>query len=109
MAELEGVNADEFGKIIQLYCKKDGTVQDISGFSAITVKFRSPAPVKRIQVSADYTSTGQGADGVVEFQFTSDIYPDRAGDWSGQVWMFDSTSSPNRLYKSKKFIMEVGE
>lgn len=105
MAELEGINAGEFGKTVQLVCKKDGVVQNVSGFNTISIKFWSPKPVKRIQQSGTYTSTGAGVDGIVEFAFSSDVYPDRVGRWDGQLWLEKSGS----LVKSDKFIMEVGE
>jgi hypothetical protein len=38
----------------------------------VVVKFWSPKPVKRMSVTAGYTSTGSGADGIVEFTFSSD-------------------------------------
>ena len=105
MAELTGVNASEFGKTIQLICKKDGIVQNISAYTTKIVKFWSPRPVKRLQISGAYTSTGSGLDGIIEFAFTSDVFPDRVGSWSGQLWL----ERGGALVKSDKFIMSVGE
>jgi hypothetical protein len=105
VAKLKGVNVAEYGKPIQIYCRKDGAIQNVTGFSTKVIKFWSPEPVKRIQIDAVYTSTGAGADGILEFAFTSDVYPDRAGDWKGQVWLEGGA----KLMKSEKFTIEVGE
>lgn len=111
MADLEGVQVGEYGKTIWLYCKNKGVVQNISGFDSgageIVVKFWSPKPVKQLNITAGYTSTGSGADGIVAFNFSSDSTPDRSGLWTGQVWL--ESGSLVKLVKSDRFTMEVGE
>jgi hypothetical protein len=108
MADLEGIQVGEYGKTIRVYCKYDGKVQNVGGYSTdeIKIKFWSPKPVKQFEVNGDYSSSGGlGADGIVEFAFTSAKTPDRAGIWDAQLWL-ESTSA---LIKSKKFSMLVGE
>jgi len=105
MAKLQGVNVGEYGKPIQIYCRKDADIVNITGFGTKTLKMWSPAPVRRMSVSCEYTSTGAGADGILEFSFTSDNTPDRAGEWKGQLWLEGGA----KLMKSEKFTIEVGE
>lgn len=109
MADLEGIQVGEFGKTIWLYCKNKGVIQNISGYDSgadeIIVKFWSPSPIKQIDITAGYTSTGSGADGIVEFAFSSDSVLDRAGEWKGQVWL----EKAGYLIKSNRFTAEVGE
>jgi hypothetical protein len=111
MADLEGIQVGEFGKTIWLYCKNKGVLQNISGFDSgsneIAVKFWSPKPVKRMTIYGGYTSTGSGADGIVEFAFNSSDNPDRSGMWQGQIWLEDVAAG--KLIKSQRFTMDVGE
>ena len=108
MADLEGIQVGEFGKTIWLYCKNKGVLQNISGYDTgndeVRVKFWSPKPVREMEIIAGYTSTGSGADGIVEFAFSSDNTVDRSGLWQGQVYL----EKTGYLIKSDRFTMEVG-
>lgn len=116
MADLEGLHVSEFGKTVELYCRKDGVIQNLSAYSTgsayeYTVKFWSPKPVK-IFTLTDSDGTGPGAstaetNGIVKFSCSSatNKYFDRAGMWEGQIWIVGSGTH----IKSDKFSVLIGE
>jgi len=114
VADLEDLNVYEWGKTVELACKKDGVVQSLAAYStdtsafAYTVKFWSPSPVQTLTFD-DSDGAGNkstdGLDGVVSFACSSTKYFDRAGEWTGQIWIIGTTTR----IKSDKFSVAVGE
>lgn len=116
MANLEGYHVGEFGKWVELYCRKDGVIQDLSAYStgagtpySYSVKFWSPKPVRTFSL-VDSDSVGPGASsaetaGIVKFQCSSAKTFDRAGEWQGQV-LIEGT---NTFIKSDRFTVNVKE
>lgn len=116
MADLEGLHVGEFGKGVELYCRKAGVIQDLSAYSTgsayeYSVRFWSPKPVK-IFTLTDTDSVGPGSStaedhGIVKFSCSSMVnhYFDRAGMWEGQIWI----SGTGTLIKSDKFSVLIGE
>ena len=103
-ARVKGAVVGEYGKGYAVCCKDfDETAQDISTYTGITIKSRSP------DAKRTFSSTGSfltdGSDGWVSWSFDSDNYPDRPGDWDEQVWLSKSAT----LTKSYPFILEVEE
>jgi len=99
MADLEGLHVGEYGKNVELYCRKEGVIQDLSAYStsvpyAYTVKFWSSLP---------------HSNGIVKFSCSSEPnkHFDRAGMWQGQIWIVNP-SGGTRI-KSDKFSILVGE
>ena len=119
MADLEGLHVGEFGKEVELYCRKDGVIQNLSAYSTsasptpyeYSVRFWSPKPVK-IFTLTDADGVGPGAstaenNGIVKFSCSSatNKYFDRAGEWRGQIWI---VGDGTRI-KSDKFSVLIGE
>lgn len=117
MADLEGLHVGEFGKEVELYCRKDGVIQNLSAYSTAasanvySIKFWSPKPVKIFTLS-DSDGVGPGSstaetNGIVKFSCSSmsNHYFDRAGMWEGQIWI---VGSGTRI-KSDKFSVLIGE
>jgi len=116
MADLEGLHVGEYGKTVELHCRKDGVIQDLSAYSTAiayeySVKFWSPKPVKIFALS-DSDSVGPGSStattaGIVKFACSSmaNHFFDRAGMWEGQIWI---VGTGTRI-KSDKFSVLIGE
>jgi len=114
MADLEGLHVGEFGKEVELYCRKDGAIQNLAAYSTglsyiYTVKFWSPKPTRRFMME-DSDGTGPGAStaetsGIVKFSCSSDKYFDRSGAWEGQIWIEGSGT----LIKSDIFSIDIGK
>jgi len=119
MADLEGLHVGEYGKNVELYCRKEGVIQDLSAYStsvpyAYTVKFWSPKPVKIFSLNSSDDGVGPGSstaetNGIVKFSCSSEPnkHFDRAGMWQGQIWIVNP-SGGTRI-KSDKFSILVGE
>lgn len=104
MADIEGINVGEFGKVIALNCQdSDGVTQDLSAYttSDMTVSVRSP------DNTVNYTFEPSSATAVYQytFQFTSDSYPKFPGLWVAQL----KVESAGVLIKSKPFTILVDE
>jgi len=116
MADLEGLHVGEFGKAVELYCRKSGVIQNLSAYSTgsayeYTVRFWSPKPVKIFELS-DSDGAGPGSStaetsGIVKFSCSSaaNKFFDRAGMWEGQIWI---VGTGTRI-KSDKFSVLIGE
>lgn len=116
MSDLEGLHVKEFGKEVELYCRKSGAVQNLAAYSTgsaytYMVRFWSPKPVK-IFTLMDTDGTGPGSstaetNGIVKFTCSSAAgkFFDRAGEWQGQIWI----SGTGTLIKSDKFSVLIGE
>ena len=114
MADLEDINVKEWGKTVELACKKDGVIQSLAAYStdsstfAYTVKFWSPLPTETL-IFVDSDGAGNkstdGADGIVTFACSSDKHFSRGGEWTGQIWITGTTTQ----IKSEKFSALIGE
>jgi hypothetical protein len=92
----------EFGKDNILTAKdSDGNIQDLSGFSTVVTRVRSPKGRQIYEFASTFVTTG--ADGKFAFCFSSTQYPDVPGDWEATA-KFESAS---QIAKSYVFIIQV--
>jgi len=99
---IRGVMVGSFGQTITLIVvDEDGVVQDVSGYTDITVISRSPYDLKTVTSSGSYTS--DGTDGSITYSYVSgDI--DRSGDWKVQA----EFSTASETFKTRPTTMDVG-
>ena len=97
-----GVMAGSYGQTITLtVVDEDGTVQDVSGYTTITIVGQSPDGRKTATANGSYVS--DGSDGQVSFTWASgDI--DRSGTWILQM----EFTTASEVFKSQPTEMVVG-
>ena len=79
-----GLVTGQFGSIIPLtIVDEDGVVIDVSTYTGIVIKARSPDA--RTTLSFTGSFVGTGTDGQIKFTPTSNNTFDRDGTWEGQV------------------------
>jgi hypothetical protein len=102
---IRGVMVGSYGQAITLTVVDDeGTVQDVSGYTTITVVTRSPYDLKTLTSTGAYATGNLGTDGAITYSYASgDI--DRSGKWKVQVEFITGTET----FKTRYTSMDVGE
>lgn len=86
----------EYGKDNIVTAKdSDGNVQDLSGFTSLTTKIRSPKGRKIISIASTFVT--DGSNGQFAFAFPSTNRPDVPGDWEATT-QFESASQMAKTY-----------
>jgi hypothetical protein len=102
---VRGVMVGSYGQAITLTVVDDeGTVQDVSGYTTITIITRSPHDLKTLTSTGSYATGSLGTDGAITYTYASgDI--DRSGKWKVQVEFATGTE----VFKTRYTTMDVGE
>lgn len=100
---IRGVMTGSYGQTITLtVVDEDGIVQDVSGYTTITIVARSPDG--RTSATANGSYVTDGSDGQVSFSFTSGQI-DRSGPWNLQM----EFATASETFKTRATEMDVGQ
>lgn len=90
MNKITGLVEGQYGNSVPLtIVDDDGTVEDLSSYTGITIKAISPDARTTLSFTGAFVS--DGTDGQISFSPASDNTFDRDGTWKGQV-QFTATS-----------------
>jgi len=99
---LKGLVVGEYGKSHTVTLKDfDGDAQDVSSYTGITVKLRSPD--SKVTITSTGSWTTDGSDGKVSWAFSSGSLLTRPGIWDGQVGL----TKTGYVSRSYPFSVEV--
>lgn len=102
--KLEGIVVGQYGVAVEVQVvDSDGDAIDLSTYTGITFKFRSPDGKTSISLTGAFST--DGSDGKCTFTPSSSVYFTTDGEWNGQI-EFTKTGV---VTKTVRFTVDVDE